>query len=118
MLTAECKEEEAKIPCTSMHGEKFEELNHDIEEADVRIIPHILYTIKAERIVILSNDTDVLVLVLHYTDKFLRKGVKEIWMHRGAGNKVRYIPVHRVARIFGKDTCRVLVAGTSPSMLL
>ena len=70
------------MQCTSVDGEKIEELDNDIEEADVRMIPHILYAIKSgsQRIVILSNNTDILVLVLHYIDKFLRKGVKEIWL--------------------------------------
>ena len=78
VLSAECIDQETQIQCTSVDGEKIEELDNDIEKADVGMIPHILYDIKSgsQRIVILSNDTDVLVLVLHYIDNFLRKGVK------------------------------------------
>ena len=68
-------DEENMIHCTSESGHNISELDKDIEEADLRIIQHILYAIKkgAERIVILSNDTDVLVLVLHYMAKFRKK---------------------------------------------
>ena len=49
-----------------------------IEEADARIIPHIAASIEEglKRFVVLSNDTDVLVLLINYFYPFLSRGVQ------------------------------------------
>ena len=50
-------------PEDKLHRE-VPELNVGIKEADLRLLPHAKYSIvrdKAKRIVILSNDTDILV---------------------------------------------------------
>ena len=93
-------------------GSVMDELQYDIEEADIRIIPHILYATEkgSEPVIVLSNDTDILVLNLYYTEKFKRKGLKEIMQRCGIGNTTRYIPVHILADKLGRDMCKVLPA--------
>ena len=59
------------ILCQSVQNGEVEtlpELDNSIEEADVRLIPHAIHAILAstERIVILSSDTDVLVIALYF----------------------------------------------------
>ena len=58
------------------------ELDVHIEEADVRMIPHALHAVNcgASRVVILSNDTDVMVLELHYWNLLKDHGLKELWI--------------------------------------
>ena len=58
------------------------ELDLNWEEADVCIIPHTMYTANggSQQVVILSPDTDVLVLAIYFTDILMRCGVKEIWI--------------------------------------
>jgi hypothetical protein len=51
------------------------DLQYSIEEADVRLIPHALPAAQEmkKRIVIISNNTDVLVLGTHYFTMFHRQ---------------------------------------------
>ncbi|KAG1675185.1 hypothetical protein GQR58_014808 [Nymphon striatum] len=67
--------------CVSIYMDEINplpELDVEIEEADVRLIPHVLHAANhgSTRIVILSNDTDVMVLALHYWDIFKHHGLK------------------------------------------
>ena len=68
--------------CVNGLSELYPELNSYIEEADGRIIPHVADAIKNgfQRIVIHSNDSDVVVYLLHYTHDFLQLGAAEIWI--------------------------------------
>ena len=52
------------------------EIDVHIEEADVRMIPH-APKCEASRVVILSKDTDVMVLGLHYWNLLKGHGLKE-----------------------------------------
>ena len=54
------------------------DLDNHIEEARMRIIPHIAKTIELGlKNVVVSNDTDVCVLLLHYTSQFVKSGLRE-----------------------------------------
>ena len=71
-------------------------LNKHIAEADLRIIPHIKDSIKLiyKRLVLLSNDTDVLITVFHCMEYFTSIGLNELWMQFGTGKYKRLIPVY------------------------
>ena len=49
------------------------DLHIDIEEADLRILPHVSKSVSRNftNIVVISNDTDVLILLLHYLPQFI-----------------------------------------------
>ena len=49
------------------------DLDNHIEEADMRIIPHIAKSIESrlKNVVVVPNETDVCVLLLHYTPQML-----------------------------------------------
>ena len=55
-------------------------LNSNIEEADKRIILHVTATVKdgSKRVVVLSNDADVVMLLLYFFDVFSIMGVEEL----------------------------------------
>ena len=53
----------------------------------------------------LSNDTDVVVLLLFYISDFLSLGLKECWIRVGTGEKARFIPIHTLGRKLGHRTC-------------
>ena len=55
------------------------DLDNHIEEADMRIIPYIVKSIESglKNVVVVSNDTDVCVLLLHYTSQFVKSGLGE-----------------------------------------
>ncbi len=77
-------------PCKAfIDGFEFddlESLKSKLEEADSRIIPHMNWSITKQNVknfIILSNDTDVLVLVIHYFRHFKTFGAEKVWIRMG-----------------------------------
>ena len=73
-------------------------LASNIEEADQRLIQHIYWAAGQGKstFLVVSNDTDVLVLLIHYFKKFKSAGVSKIWQKLGTGHKKRCIPIHHL----------------------
>ena len=88
------------------------ELNSDVEEADLRCIVHALHAVKqgCNQLVILSTDTDVLILFLYYWNELHYQGCSELWIKTGSGDSVRYIPIHVLTAQLGRELCQVLPA--------
>ena len=87
------------ILCQSVQNGEVEtlpELDNNIEEADVRLIPYALHAVLAgtERIVILSSDTDILVTALYFWNLLNSLGLRQFWMRARVGDSTRYIPLH------------------------
>ena len=82
------------------------------EVADIRIIPHALHAIRSNctRIVILSSDTDVLVVAMYFYHIFTANGLRELWLRGGVGDSTRFIPLHVIADKVGRPMCEVLPA--------
>ena len=102
------------VDCIEVNHEErsivHDELNSTIEEADMRIIPHVYNSIinGTKRVVVLSNDRDV-VLLLYFMPEFLSKGVIELWVKYGTGNNERFIPIHLLANSIGYDMCHIIL---------
>ena len=58
----------------------------------------------------LSNDTDVFVLLMFYWQTLQQQGLKELWIKAGVGETTRFVPVHSLAASCGVDYCQVLPA--------
>ena len=86
------------------------ELNSKIEEADQRLIPHIHYSISqgAKRSVVISNDTDVFVLLINYLPDFLGLGPQKLWIMFGIGDKTRFPPLNLLLYNIGVPRCKVI----------
>jgi hypothetical protein len=88
---------------------------HDLdcmaEEADCRLILHIAKAGEEHftRILVLSNDTDVVIYNLAYYDKFKMVNIEKIWIRYGLKEKVRNIPIHWIADILGTDKSLALL---------
>ena len=69
------------------------QLNSEIEKADQRLMLHIHYSISqgAKRSVLISNDTDVFALLIHYLPDLLGLGLQELWIMFGIGDKTRLL---------------------------
>ena len=82
-----------------------------LEEADVQIVLYVMDSVKCgfQRIIVFSNDTDVLVTLLYHMDIFLQKGLVELWVKGGVGDTTRYIPAHIMYEKLG-ELCFVLPA--------
>ena len=88
-----------KISCMSISQRNISSvslLDVDLEDADVRMIPHVLHAVNngSTKIVLLSNDTDVMELALCYWDILKAHGLQELWRWAGMGNTIRYIPYY------------------------
>ena len=87
--------------CKSLKSAHVEQsdLNSDAEEADERLIVHAMHsaTHDIEKITILSNDTDVVVLFMHYWKNLKDAGLQELWIRAGLGDTTRYILIHVLA---------------------
>ena len=81
----------------------------DVKEADIRIIPHAMHAVRSgvQRIVALSGDTDVFVLLMLYWGILHSEGLKEFWIRACVGD-TRYIPVHILAPRIGQELCYLL----------
>ena len=64
----------------------------------MRLVPHAIHATQtgAKRLVILSGDTDVMVLTLYFNTGLKTNGLHELWMHAGVGDSTRYIPLHLI----------------------
>ena len=78
--------------------------NH--EEADTRLLLHAKHAAdNASRIVIQSPDTNVLVIC---TSHFNSLSCEELWFQTGVKDRLRFIPVHKVAPALGEGMCNAL----------
>ena len=82
-----------------------------LEEADLRLIPHISKAIDENyrRVVVVSNDTDVVALILYYMPRFILAGLSELWVRFGSGNSSRFLPMHQFAYQLGQKMCTVIM---------
>ena len=88
--------------------EEVEELFSTHEEADTKIILHMIHislnTPTNETIIVRSPDTDVFILLL----KFSRQIKQKLLFDTGTGNKRRFIDIHKVREMTGNELCEVL----------
>ena len=86
------------------------ELDQEIEEADERIIPHVMHSVKCgiQSVVVLSGDSDVFVLLMHYWHAFYLGGLKELWIRIGIADTTRLVPIHILAPKVGESLCFIL----------
>ena len=82
-----------------------------IEEADVRLVSHAIHATQtgAKRLVILSGDTDVMVLATYFNTDLKTNGLSELWMRAGVGDSIRYIPLPLIFKR-KPELCSVLPA--------
>ena len=87
-------------------------LKSNIEEAAQRLIPHIQWSLLEgyKHITVISNDTDVAVLLLHYYKKFKAAGIEKLLIRVGTGEKSRFIPIHTLHERLPGPLRKVLLA--------
>ena len=100
-----------ELPCSTA-GAEVSELNITMEEADARIVPHVMHAVThgISRIIVLSADTDVFVLMVFYWNVLHSHGLSELWVKAGVGDSTRFIPIHVLAAQIGENLCQVLPA--------
>ena len=92
--------------------DKIPELRVPYEEADMRLIPHIQYDVaKFSRttVTVISDDTDVLILLLFYFKDFNGQGLQNLYLLKGRGDNKKMLPIHKMYASLGDNYCRVLL---------
>lgn len=79
------------------------EFYSDQEEADIRMVLHAVQLAQSHScLIVKSDDTDVLVLLIHYTSRGMF-GSSEVYMYSGHGLWERFIPVFSISEKLGPD---------------
>ena len=79
---------------------------------------HAIYSVqkqKATRVIVMSNDSDVIVMAIYYGNSLLKD--VELWMNTAPGV---YLPIHDIVNSLGPRMCRILpfihsVSGRDPT---
>ena len=85
------------IPCSQLNPDAIvSELNVEVDEADLRLLPHAKYAVNREcsRVIVLANDTDIIVAFICHCHFLKNLGLQELWIRGGMGKITRYIPIH------------------------
>lgn len=71
------------------------------------IKPHIAKSVEC----VLKNlvDTDVCVLLLHYTPQFIKSALTELWLKHCVETKILFISLHILFTRLDQNTCDVLL---------
>ena len=78
------------------------------EEANTRMLLHAKHSSQdAQRVVIQSPDTDVLLLCVTHNDEI---ECDKLWFRTGVKDRLHYIPAHKIAAGVGPLMCKVLPA--------
>ena len=60
-------------------------------------------------IVVLLNDIDVVVLLLHYLYQLMSKGLEEIWIKFDVGQSTRLLPIYIIGTSIGQQLSSVIL---------
>ena len=76
-----------------------------------RFVFHIDWSVKRgfERVVVVSNDTDSIVLILRYMTTLINMGLQKVRVEFGTGVHKRTIPLHRLQVRFRAAFCSILM---------
>lgn len=86
------------------------ELYSTQEEADTRMVLHAIHlSDRYQNIIVKSDDTDVLVLLIYYVSRGLL-GTASMFVHAGHGDRQRFVPVSRISKNLGTAVCESLPA--------
>ena len=80
-------------------------------DANMRIIPHLCWVFKFEydSFVVLTNDTDVLVLLQGYCTIFLITKLRNLYIKIETGTTTQHLPIHEFANTLGEKQCQNLL---------
>ena len=75
------------------------------------MLSHIDWNVErgCERIIVLSNDTNTVVLILRHITAFFKKGPQEMWVEFGTREHRRKIPLHCLHAKLGEHFCNILL---------
>ena len=64
---------------------------------------------KRKRVVVVSNNTNVVIYSLVYHQRFCELGIQELWVKFGIKDGCRNIPIHKLGQQLGGEECSALL---------
>ena len=97
--------DEMEVQCTDSTVD-VHELRCNHEEADTRIVLHVIHNNgHAENVVVSARDTDVLLLLLAHRERITSK----VWFAAGTAKKPKFIPLDHVYRKLPAETEKAII---------
>ena len=98
---------------SSKKKSKVDDLSNSwVEEADDRLVLHVEWAIrkeKCERVVVISNNSDTVALLLYHLPHLRTISLKELWQQYGTGEKRRMIPLRQALLNLGQSFTSVIL---------
>ena len=68
-----------------------------LKDAYERIVPHAIWAVQhgCQRLVVMLNDTDTVMRLLHFTHTLVRDNLKKLYIEFGTSEKRERLPLHR-----------------------
>ena len=89
---------------------EMEGLNSSQEEADTRLILHVLAELEADNtILVKSVDTDVLILLLHFFCEISDMSLTNIYIQLGHDKNSHFLSINNIVENLGADMCKKLL---------
>uniref|UniRef100_A0ABD2W9L6 Uncharacterized protein n=1 Tax=Trichogramma kaykai TaxID=54128 RepID=A0ABD2W9L6_9HYME len=84
----------------------------EIEEAEIKLMIHLNHVVKNKftNAHVISSNTDVIVLAMHFFNYFQNDGLQTLWIQVGIDYTLRNVPIHSLVVYHGNDLCQVLPA--------
>ena len=63
----------------------------------------------ARRVIVHSNDTDIVVYLLYYIHYFINLGIEDLWIKFETGDKLRNILVKKLGVVLCAQLCKIIL---------
>ena len=99
--------------CSNDLSDAVGSLRNTHEEADDRMIFHVHQSVtskKFERVIIASGDTDVFACSIYHFNRWIYRGLKEMWIVSGKSGSTAVFPIHQLAEQLESNVADILPA--------
>ena len=99
--------------CLNDLSDDVASLRNTHEEADDRMMFHIHQSVTTEnfeRVIIASGDADVFVCLIYHFNRWIYRGVKEMWIVSGKSGSTTVFPIHQLAEQLESNVADILPA--------
>ena len=99
--------------CSNDPSDDVDSLRNTHEEVDDRMMFHVHQFVtseKFERVIIASGDTDVFVSSIYHFNRWIYRGLKEMWIVSGKSGLTTVFPIHQLAEQLESNVADILPA--------
>lgn len=99
--------------CPNGELEEIDSLRNDHEEADDRLLYHVNQIVRDahyDKVIIASGDTDVFVCSMYHFNRWVYRGLKEMWIISGKRGSITAFPIHKLTEKLDPSVVDILPA--------